>query len=395
LIVHFLNGTDQQRAWFREAIEKAWSTWADPAALNLRYSTLTALNTRIDVQWAPDIAAPGDDFNALTTTWDDPYEPHALIQIDADLDQEGSSLWQGKEFYLETIVHELAHVAAGRLLLEPQIQRICELLGIPRSQWDTGPWADRGAEATAEIIKVALLQPNDRRYENRTNLRLQTSAETDELDGWLTPPTAPVEWLEFCRLFEEGKTNVFIESTPADSIALGFVGVQEVPGFGDPMGVYAGRLEGLPFVGRTTYTAAVHLTDPIWTFSRSSLELEVFDVNGASLGFNRSALSTVPAVPAIRRTTVRLDTPYLGTQPIGPFEWERLPPAAELRLYALETASLPAEVVVDVTHGIYPNSPLFPNPPFEIVRAKVPSSILALPADPGRRRSDRRIVGAV
>lgn len=112
-----------------------------------------------------------------------------------------------KNFFMESVVHELGHVVVLANLKAVEIPALCALFfrhgptgeGIQMGtadNWTDGAWEDRIQEAVAETFKDAFLGDIYRVYDNRTNWSLETSswslyAEHLGLNGIPAPPDMP------------------------------------------------------------------------------------------------------------------------------------------------------------------------------------------------------------
>ena len=93
--------------------------------------------------------------------------------------------WNGRNFYRETIVHELGHVIAGTFVGSQEARdemcglfRLMDIMGPEDGRpgqpgdWNSGPWQRHIEEAVAETFKDVFMPKRDRQYDNRTDWRL-------------------------------------------------------------------------------------------------------------------------------------------------------------------------------------------------------------------------------
>lgn len=405
MIVTFRNGSAQQQAWFREAVEGSWPVWADPNYYSpfpdVARPSLAELNVAIEVEWVPDTDYPGTDEYALTSWTYDELGLTAVMQIDNELDNPASPKWQGKSFYQETVIHELSHLVVGRLLEEPQIQTLVGMFeGGSRDQWDSGPWDQRLVEASAELVKDALADPAMRRYPwyERTRRRLKLSGDT----AFQGPnPPVPVEWVDFIELFHGGDSA---HPNPSEAHELGpfqlpFVTVNvspEDPRFDEA--VWELTIGEVPARRNTSYVATVDLTQLDFRIRLNRLELSVYDQAGQLVAYNTVARNPGNfAQPPFRyRTTAAIGAGTIDPAlRLGIFEPERLPLTAVVRFTTLNGSSFdrPEQLEASLTVNTFPLHPFQPFPGYEAPPSLVPSQITAYPARPGTRRSPRQIVG--
>lgn len=101
-----------------------------------------------------------------------------IIQLRSDFPSFAPlTLWGSIEFAKETVAHELAHALLGQI---PQTERdeILALFDSTQAEMDADgdrEWVDRIREGIAETFKDAFLRKVDRRYPNRTNVKLPYS----------------------------------------------------------------------------------------------------------------------------------------------------------------------------------------------------------------------------
>jgi hypothetical protein len=164
------NGTDHEIAWFKDAVR----------ACLFPFERIT---TTVHVSWADEIPL-GHNFFAYThwntTPTDACGRPDvASIQIRHDLDDPSArkpkGYFHGKAFYMETVVHELAHVVQSKFDPGHIAAMSAVFFGGP-DDWsgdETGAlWAVRRQEAYAETFKDLWLPRPNRRFDNRTNYKL-------------------------------------------------------------------------------------------------------------------------------------------------------------------------------------------------------------------------------
>lgn len=94
--------------------------------------------------------------------------------------------WNGRNFYRESVVHELGHVIAGTFTASPDARaemcglfRFMDIMGPEDGRpgqpgdWNGAPtWAHHIEEAVAETFKDVFMPKRDRQYDNRTAWRL-------------------------------------------------------------------------------------------------------------------------------------------------------------------------------------------------------------------------------
>lgn len=404
MIFHFLNGTSQQRAWFQEAVENSWATWADDPRAEERTNGFSSsyrdlavrrLSSQIEVEWKLDPGPPGNAELGWTTTWHNGTGWQARIELHSRLDDPGFEFYEGKGFYLEAVLHELGHVIHGARLGEPQIQRICELFGGARAQWEIGDWQDQIKEATTEYLRDALGAPWNRRFPatERTRRRLQLSGQLGSASGgWGQLGGQPVEWLELLELFSEAEDPVSSDGAPLGTLGL------DLESSGAPVDnfvpyVWRGTMTGVPFYGRFVgfqgnLQWAVAPQQPLTLVSQTA---RIYDADGVLLTTaNRSHGSFNGGIG-----------PYpfeWATNPavIGLFEWDRQPFTFELEVRARSGNNFPVpEVASLVRINTQAGNPVWSPPvPWPITeRALIPSDITAYAAGPGWRRRHERIFG--
>lgn len=171
----FDNGTAQQRAWFTEAMSLATFPW-------------NRISTTVHVGWVAHIDLPKhhNDF-AVTIVNPLPADPcgrpdNAHILIRDDLDDPNRpgddggfprGHFAGKEFYMESVLHELGHVVQSKFT-SGQRSRLAAIFNGKPADWN-GPsrWEDKRQESDAETFKDVWLPKPHRKFDNRTLHRLQ------------------------------------------------------------------------------------------------------------------------------------------------------------------------------------------------------------------------------
>jgi hypothetical protein len=179
--VHFLNGTARQRDWFVLAMDHARFPWQ-------------RISTQVEVEWVDFDTLKGlqathhHDF-AFTLNYPDPADPcgrpnFSKIWIRDDLDDpqrpgtesnHPHGYYAGQAFYEETVMHELGHVVQGKYTPE-QISRLT--LGVygghSESDWNDEKleWWHKRQESDAETFKDVWLPRPHRKFDNRTNHRM-------------------------------------------------------------------------------------------------------------------------------------------------------------------------------------------------------------------------------
>lgn len=82
--------------------------------------------------------------------------------------------WAGKAFFMEVVIHELAHVVMGSLFTPTWKDNICGLFGRDGDDWSppAAPWRRRVVEAAAETFKDLFTHSDNRKFLNRTDFIL-------------------------------------------------------------------------------------------------------------------------------------------------------------------------------------------------------------------------------
>lgn len=120
---------------------------------------------------------------APISSWERPIY-RILVRDDLAAGGAGAQ-WSGRQFFVETVVHELGHAAQSVLMhLYDEAwlaANLCDVFGVPTTHWNDPdlPWSERVIEASAEAFKDVAF-PN-RRYSNRTHLPLPESRYDDFL----------------------------------------------------------------------------------------------------------------------------------------------------------------------------------------------------------------------
>lgn len=170
--LNLVGGTDRQRDWFNEAVDRClypWAritthttvTWVDPEELPNNFFAYTTWNASpADTCGRPDVALV-----QIINTLDDPDRPGT----DGGRPK---GYFAGKRFYMETVVHELAHVVQTKYS-EEQREAICDIYGTDLGDWADPPqWVDKVEETDAETFKDVWLPRPYRKFNNRTSRRL-------------------------------------------------------------------------------------------------------------------------------------------------------------------------------------------------------------------------------
>lgn len=169
----FTNGTPGQQAMVEDALEASTYPFNDRLG--------------ITVTWTFQDEVDDDHDFALTTVHGTPTNNCArpttadiIFKNGLEVDNPGDQ-YSGPKFAAETVVHEMGHIVAA-WLTEAQITVICGLFGGMLSDW--GPetdWVTRIQEAQAEFFKDVFLPADSRRYDNRTNWKMDRS----NFDAWV------------------------------------------------------------------------------------------------------------------------------------------------------------------------------------------------------------------
>jgi hypothetical protein len=183
LNIIFNNGTTRQHEWFIEAMAHSLFPWS-------RFDQV------VRVEWAPRAEFPVGRLHhafAITTWTPDPTDAcgrpnQALVTILDDLDdpkRPGNEngwpvgYYAGKEFYMETVHHELGHVAQMKFT-EEQKNRLTLAVynGHAPGDWDSQSlqWWEQRQESDAETFKDVWLPKPYRKFNNRTKHRMPLSA---------------------------------------------------------------------------------------------------------------------------------------------------------------------------------------------------------------------------
>jgi hypothetical protein len=199
--VEVTNGTERQFALINYAMGVCTFPWERLAA-------------DIKITFVPD-PAPALDFEAaycVTTPWtmpipnpsateqelpDTPLEwnkanypsdimPEAVIRIYAGLSDVKDPQYVSDQFFVEVVVHELAHVISG-MMTGTQHARLSGTFGMTAAEYNPPAttresWKDRGQEVFAETFKDLYLRRDEREYDNRTNHRVLKERLTEFYD---------------------------------------------------------------------------------------------------------------------------------------------------------------------------------------------------------------------
>lgn len=178
--VTFTGGTAVQRQWFDDAVHGSPYPFHELADVNL------------DVEWGdPAAIDPTGNHSDFACTRQNADGSFVMI-IRSDLDKPGRDtqyghLYEGKDFYQETVLHELGHVVQFHLSnASPDHDAFCAIFGAASGQWNPvgAPWQNRVQEAVAETFKD--LAFSGRKFDNRTLYRLpaaQLNAFVAKLGG--------------------------------------------------------------------------------------------------------------------------------------------------------------------------------------------------------------------
>lgn len=132
--------------------------------------------------------------DTVTDNWPDAPLIRILIQEDLVAGGAGTD-WDGKDFFLESVLHEFGHATMMLLAFiygdAYVIENVCYLFGKPTSQWNNPalPWGDRVVEGAAELFKDIVFP--HRRYTNRTSLRMPQSKFEDWRYLFIQLPESP------------------------------------------------------------------------------------------------------------------------------------------------------------------------------------------------------------
>lgn len=172
--VVFANGTNQQQGFTRSAI--AFCTFDfDRIDTTVTFEFVNAGVIDNDPN-------DGRTVFAYTTTGgsDDCGRSNtATIQVLNTLDTLTEGPWSGVTFFMETIIHEIGHVVAGKFD-DAARAAISAALGASVESWgnDSLAWEDRASEAWAESFKDVWLPREYRRYDDRTHYRLRDTEDS-------------------------------------------------------------------------------------------------------------------------------------------------------------------------------------------------------------------------
>lgn len=155
--------TAQQEAWLDDALAGLLYDYEHPA-----------LPCSVTVRWATQetLQGLGDHgsgvYFAFTVVSESTLS--ATIRIWDGLDT-NTGRFSGKDFYMETIAHELGHVVAGvRSTQHPTLQSEFATMVSGSGSWTGGTWEERYLEAFAEIFKDVFFP--GRKFDNRTAHKL-------------------------------------------------------------------------------------------------------------------------------------------------------------------------------------------------------------------------------
>ena len=170
-----VGATDNQAA----LVERALAAFGYP---------IDVMGTDVTIAFVVEPSYPGtEEFAAATQTGPGEW----LIEVRSNLDQLGrdpEGIYEGPEFFMETVIHEMGHVIAGTWLGTPEkrasmavcFERKNREPGYPAdgniTYWQAGDWTDRIEEAVAESIKDVWLPLSIRAYDNRTKWILKQSS---------------------------------------------------------------------------------------------------------------------------------------------------------------------------------------------------------------------------
>lgn len=186
-----VGATQRELYWFWEVIiERIYeTTFIFPGNLTFHF-----------VDWADVPHDPRLDARTIAATNGTPGDVH--IWMAHELADPTSSVYEGRRFWRECLVHEMGHAL---VLNAPSdaVEMIPPLFGKTMDDWDTGVWATSVNEAFAETWKDCVLDKAARLYDNRTQLSIPREKWTAPVvpDGslpiWQQPRTGaaiPDNW---------------------------------------------------------------------------------------------------------------------------------------------------------------------------------------------------------
>lgn len=377
MIFHFLNGTPEQHARFRAAVE-------------LCKANLLAVNAQVEISWVADPGPAGGEDLADTAAEFDGLNWKGHIHLSPMLEA------QDEPFYRECVIHELAHLLHSIQFDQAEINRVCEMYGRPASEWaDPGlPWERRIQENLAELLKDAMLDPSLRRYSRNERVAYDfPAASWDELLNIFTPELILYDNSQF-TLASSGELDL-VEASPS-------------PLGGITRYLYTVRMTDVPFYGMNHYYRGVlRILDPSSGVPVNS-DYILFRVDGR-FAVNDGELSELPdfnfnaggRVPP-GSTLVWLDTSgaldfELAELNDSLWAWERTPIdiGLEVRFNLEASSSFHPTVTTTLEFSNHPGFPFIPRLPYPALeKVLVPSSITAHPGEPGTRRIVRTVVGS-
>jgi len=157
-------------------------------ALDVFEYPVDELSTAVTIAFVVEPSYPGTEEFAAATQID---SNEWLIEVRSNLDQLGrdpEGIYEGPEFFMETIIHEMGHVIAG-IFLDTQEKRAmavdCFLRHVQQpgypsvptmAHWNAGEWQEQVIESVAESIKDIWLPLGIRAYDNRTEWWLREAS---------------------------------------------------------------------------------------------------------------------------------------------------------------------------------------------------------------------------
>lgn len=151
------------------------------AAFGYPVDALIFKDVTVTIAFVVEPSFPGtEEFAAATQTAANKW----LIEVRNNLDQLGrdpEGIYEGPEFFMDTVIHEMGHVIAGIRLSTPEkraaatacFERKNREPGYPATpslaNWSAGDWQEHVQESVAETVKDAWLPLGIRAYDNRTS----------------------------------------------------------------------------------------------------------------------------------------------------------------------------------------------------------------------------------